>query len=164
MKLELDDGHVLVHSGLGDLTWGGDTYSGIGTLGSITGGLEDSELSRTPLTMTLSGISTELTSIVLGEHYQGRTATVYIGYLNLTTNVLADDPFIRYRGRIDSASLVGGKTRTITLTVESRFAAWDRPKVRRYNNADQQFRYPGDRGLEYIEQATEKTIVWGRPE
>ena len=47
------------------------------------------------------------------------------------------------------------------LTVESRFAAWDRPLVRRYNNADQQTRYPGDKGLEFVEQTAEKQIVWG---
>ena len=43
----------------------------------------------------------------------------------------------------------------------SRFAAWDKPQPRRYNNSSQQSRYPGDLGLQFIEQATYKTVIWG---
>ena len=74
---------------------------------------------------------------------------------------LVDDPAIYYKGRMDSPSISQDDTLEIVLTLENRFAAWDRPKIRRYNNADQQALYPGDKGLEFVEQATEKRIVWG---
>jgi hypothetical protein len=161
LDLGFDSGTVRVHSWLGDITWGGHTYTGVGQLGTVGTVDEDSELSRTPITLTLSGIPTSLVSAVLNEYYQGRTATLYLGYLNTTTLALVDDPFVAYRGRMDEPNVVQGEHLTVTVSVESRFAAWDRPLVRRYNDADQQSRYPGDLGLQFVEQSTEKQIAWG---
>ncbi len=162
VKLEFDTGDVNLHSQLGEIAWGGDTYTGAGDIGGISPVDEDSELSRSTLQLTLRGLPTDLVSIVGNEHYQGRPATIYLGYLDQTTHVLVSDPLVIYRGRMDVATTEVGETLTVTLAVESRFAAWDRPLVRRYNNADQQGRYPGDKGLEFVEQTTEKQIVWGQ--
>lgn len=162
VKLEFDSGDVLLHTGLGDLSFGGDTYTGAGGIGSIDTVEEDSELSRSTLKLTLRGLPNDIISIVLNEYYQGRRATLYLGYLDQATRQLVADPGIVYRGRMDTASVSQGETCSVTLTVESVFAAWDRPLVRRYNNADQQARFPGDRGLEAVEQSSEKQIVWGQ--
>ncbi|MCE9566375.1 MAG: hypothetical protein K8U57_30495 [Planctomycetes bacterium] len=161
VDLMFDDGAVRFHSELGDITWGGNTYTGTGRLGGLSAMEEESELARSPLSMTLSGLPTDLLSVLLNQQYQGRKATVYLGYLNLTTRVLVDDPFILHRGRMDTPQVQQGEDLTIRLSVDSRFAAWDRPLSRRYNNADQQSLYPGDRGLEFVEQSVEKQIAWG---
>jgi hypothetical protein len=161
VKLEFDDGTVLLHTGLGSLVWDGDTYTGAGGIGFIGTTDEDSELSRTPLEIGLRGLPTDLVAVALSQQYQGRPATVYRGYLNPETMQLVGDPFIRYRGRMDTMEIEQGEKLNITMSVENRFAAWDKPRVRRYNSADQQSRFPGDRGLEYAEQSTDKTIVWG---
>lgn len=161
VKLALDAGTVLVHSELGDISFGGDTYTGIGKFGGMGAAEESSDLSRTPISLTLSGIPNDLIAIVLGQYYQGRRATVFLGYLDLTTRVLVDTPTILYRGNIDAADIQQDKTCTVTISVESRFAAWDKPLVRRYNNSDQQSRYPGDLGLQFIEQTADKQIIWG---
>lgn len=161
VKLELDGGDVLVHSELGDLAFDGDTYTGIGILGGIDAAEEVSDLSRTPIRLTLSGIPSTLLSIVLGQQYQGRTATVYLGYLDPTTRQLVADPAILYRGLIDTADIRREKDFTITLGVESRFALWDKPINRRHNDADQQGRYPGDRGMQFLERTVGKAVIWG---
>ena len=170
VELLFDGGPVRMHSELGTITWGGNDFSGLGTFGGITPADEQSELARTPITLTLSGVpatdpdaNSVILAALLNEHYQGRTATVYQGYLNTETRALVDDPFILYRGRMDTPSFEQGETLTVQLTVESRFAAWDRPQERRYNNADQTSRYPGDRGLEFVEQVVERQITWGIP-
>lgn len=162
VALEFDSGTVRLHSSLGDLTFGGHTYTGTGGMGGIDSAVEDSELGRTTLNMTLAGLPLSLTSIILDEQYQGRTATIYLGYLDTTTRALVDDPTILFRGNMDTASVKQGKELSLTLSVETRFAAWDRPLVRRYNNADQQGRFPGDLGLEFVEQSTDKQISWGQ--
>src|SRR5262249_38331461 len=135
---------------------------GIGTLGSMGQVEEVSDLSRNSISLTLSNIPGDMGAIVLNEDYQGRRATLYLGYLDTTTGQLVDDPTIIYRGRIDTADIQRDDSFVVTISVESRFAAWDRPLVRRYNNSDQQSRYPGDLGLQYIEQAAEKPVVWGQ--
>lgn len=160
-KLQLDSGDILAHTELGDIAFGGDTYIGVGKFGGITPADEVSDLSRTPISLTLSGIPNDLISILLNENYQGRRATIYLGYLDLTTRALVDTPVILYRGNIDTGDIQRDKNCTVTLSVESRFAQWETPLVRRYNNADQQNRYPADKGFEYAEQATDKQIFWG---
>ncbi|MBP3958334.1 hypothetical protein J8F10_24055 [Gemmata sp. G18] len=162
VKLQFDTGDVCLHTGLGSISFGGDTYTGTGAIGSIGGVDEDADLSRTTLELTLRGLPTDLVSVTLNEYYQGRRATLYGGYLDATSQQLVDTPFILYRGRMDTAAVEQEETVSIRLTVESRFAAWDRPLTRRYNGADQQLRYPGDRGLEYVEQTTEKPLFWGQ--
>ena len=163
VKLQFDGGNVNLHTELGNITFNSDTYTGIGKLGGVGNMEENSDLSRTPITLSLTGLPNDLVSILLAEQYQGRLATIFLGYLDLTTRVLVATPVIIYRGNIDTADFSINQNFSITLSVESRFAAWDTPLVRRYNNSDQQSRYPGDTGLEFIEQAVSKTIWWGQP-
>jgi hypothetical protein len=162
VKLEFDGGDVNLHTELGDITFDGDTYTGIGKLGGIGNMEENSDLSRTPITLSLSGLPNDLVSILLGEQYQGRLATVFIGYLDLSLRTLVADPVILYRGDIDTADFAIDQTFTVTLSIESRFAMWETPVIRRYNNSDQQSRYPNDNGLEFIDQAASKTVWWGQ--
>lgn len=161
VKIAFDGGDVNLHSELGDITFGGDTFSGVGKLGQIGNISENSDLSHSQVTLTLSGIPNDIASILLNEHYQGRLCTIYAGYLDLTTNILVDTPTIRYRGLVDTADMEAGDTSTISVIVGNRFASWNTPNVRRYNNANQQSRYPGDNGLRFLEKTTNKTIIWG---
>lgn len=162
-RLEFDSGDVLAHSGLGNLTFDGRTYNGIGQFGEVSSAGEPSDLSRSTLNLTLSNIPGDMGALVLNEHFQGRRGTVYLGYLDPTTRQLVDDPVIIHRGRMDNAKIrQGGDTFTVSVSIESRFASWNKPVARRYNNAFQQSAYPGDRGFEFIEQAAEKQIHWGQ--
>lgn len=163
VRLQFDGGNVCLHTSAGEITFGGDTYTGAGGIGSIAAIDEDADLTRSTLKLGLRGLPTDIISILLEEHYQGRTATIYLGYLDPASRQLVSDPIIVYRGRMDTASVAQGQTLSVTLSVESRFASWDRPLTRRYNDADQQARYPGDLGLQFVEQATDTEIVWGRP-
>ncbi|WP_435007979.1 hypothetical protein P12x_005245 [Tundrisphaera lichenicola] len=160
-KMEFDSANINLHSDLGTIVWGGDTYTGVGRLGNISTADEVSDLSSSQINLSLSGLPLDLAGVLFNEQYQGRLATLYLGYLNLTTRVLVDTPAILYKGLIDTADFSQDKTFGITLSVGNRFAAWDKPVIRRYNNATQQSRFPGDTGLQYIEQTSNKTIIWG---
>jgi hypothetical protein len=161
VKLAFDAADVNFHSGLGDITWGGDVCTGTGAIGSISGIEENADLSRTPITLGLTGLPNTLLAAFLDEHYQGRMATVYIGYRDMTTHQLVSDPIILYRGLMDVPRVKRGEKFDITLTVESRFAQWDRPQVRRYTDADQKSRYPEDTCFEGSEQDADKQVIWG---
>lgn len=160
VKLEFDSGNVALCTYDGDVAWNGDVYTGAGSIGTISAIDENTELARSTLQMQLRGLPTEIVAIVLAEHYQGRKATTRLGYLDFDSRRLIGDPAIVHSGRMDTASIKQGATCTVTLNVESRFAAWDKPKIRRYNDADQQSRFPGDTGLGFVQQAVEGT-VWG---
>lgn len=162
VKLEFAEGNVCLHTGAGEITWNGDTYTGAGSIGFINGIAESSEPSRSPVTLGLRGIPAEIVAIALGSYYQGRPATVYDGRLDPATMQLVGNPWAVKRGFMDYMTIEDDQERVVTLVIESEFAQWDRPVTRRYTNADQQARYPGDRFFESVEIATERTVVWGQ--
>lgn len=162
VSLGFDSGAVNLHTQLGDITVGATTYTGVGQIGGIGTITEDSELGRSPITLTMSGLPTDLLSLLFNEQYQGRLATVLLGYLDTAgSGQLLADPTIVYRGLMDSPVFQQDSSLAIALNVENRFAKWDTPLMRRYNNADQQARFPGDKGLEFVAQTTDIQIAWG---
>lgn len=162
VDLEFASGTVRFHTWIGDLVWNGNTYTGTGTLGGISGIEETSEPSRSTTTLTLRGVPNDIIAIALNEHYQGRPCTVREGRLNATTLQLAGTPWVKRRGLMDTMRIRQGQDCSIALTVESEFSQWDRPVVRRYTDADQQSRYPGDRFFEFVEKMADKTVYWGQ--
>lgn len=163
-ELDFPSGMVRAHTGLGTINWGGFEWLGVGSFGTVSGIEEDSTLSKRTITYSLSGIPNDIISLALNDHYQGRPAKVYLGFVDLATGQLVDDPFLLDQGRLDVPETQEGETVTINITAESRMSLWERPRARRYTNADQQSRFPGDRGLEFVSQAAQKEINWGRPE
>jgi hypothetical protein len=75
---------------------------------------------------------------------------------------LVADPVEIFKGRVNQMNIEAGETATVSLTVESRLVDWERPRVRRYNNADQQVAFTGDKGFEFVPQMVEKELIWGR--
>lgn len=160
VALDFSSGFVRAHTGVGTIVYGGNSYLGVGTLGGISTVQETGELGANGVTLTLSGVDPANISRALGEHYQGRSATIYLGLADTATSVLIDAVTL-FKGRMDTQTITLGEQGAISLKIESPVADWARPRVRRYNNADQQKLYPGDKGLEFAEQTVDKTIKWG---
>jgi len=162
VKLRFDSADVNLHSGLGEIVFNGDTYTGTGALGSITGIEETVELGRSPVTLTMSGLPTTLIAALINEQYQGRTSIIYQGYVDMSTYRLIDTPVIIHRGLMDTPDIVQGKELIVSLKIESRFAQWDKAQVRRFTSEDQRSRYPIDTGFSFVEVSVDKSIYWGQ--
>ena len=162
-ELELTDGSPTEFTRVSDLPfttdWGGRSWTGIGTFGSITRIEETTELKAPGIEATLNGIDPSLISLALSRHIQGDPATLYWGFYD-SGHVLIDLPITIFRGRADVMRIVKGDTAAMKLSIESVLADWDRPRVRRYNNADQQQQNPGDKGFEFVEQLADKELNW----
>lgn len=162
VELDFLSGFMRVHSGVGPLTAEGNTYTGVGTLGQVETIEESTELQAYGLRLGLSGIPNTLIGTALNENYQGRAVRVLVGVLNASHALIAS-PVVVFAGRMDNMQItLGPETASISLNAENRLIDWDRPRVRRYNNADQQAEYPGDLGFEFVEQMVNKTLFWGR--
>lgn len=159
--LEFDSGTTRVTNNAYDVQWDGYTWTGLGTLGAVEAVKEGAGLEANGLALRLSGIPTAMLAIALDEQYQGRSATIWAAPLDSEHRIIAD-PVVVFKGRMDTMPIGMGKTGEITLNLESRLADWERPRVRRYNDADQQAEYPGDLGLQFVEQMVEKQLIWGR--
>ena len=166
VKLEFDIGTIRLNSTDRDLTVdvdgdGDQTYQGVGNLGQISTMEETSELRPTGIVLTLSGIQPSYISIALGAQYQGRSVKIWEAFFDSSYAVVAD-PILQWSGLIDTMDISMGETAAIRLTAEHKLIRWEEPKLRRYTNEDQQEQFTGDKGLEFVNQTTEKEIIWGR--
>jgi hypothetical protein len=158
IDLEFDSGTLRLWTGNGDRDIDGETYIGAGTFLQVSDLQETAEIQAAGATLTLSGIPSELLSLALTEPYQQRPARIYFGLI-----ADADDMVEVFTARMDQMVIdEGPETSTIQLTVENVLVDLERPRVARYTNADQQSRFPGDRGLEFVESVQGREIFWGR--
>ena len=140
-------------------------FLGVGRLGSISTVGETSSLQARGVELALSGIPSAHISAAF-ESAQGRPGRIWIGFLD-DSYALVVEPVLVFSGLIDNSSIDIGETATVTVTVESRLIAWERAKIRRYTNEDQQQRFSGesptitDKFLEFVNQTVDKEILWG---
>lgn len=154
---------LLLWSGLGNLAFGGETYTGVGDLLSIGEITETSDISATGINVALSGLQRAFIAIAIGYKYQGRPLTVFLGAFN-DQGALIADPIIVFSGFMDTMTISeGAETSSISINVENKLVAFERSRVRRYTAEDQKIDYPNDKGFEFVTSIVEKEIIWGRP-
>lgn len=160
VQLGFASGTIYVTDAARDIVWGGNTYLGAGRAGSIEAVRETVGGEATGLRFSIAGAIASYLSAALSEHVQGKPARVYVAFLNAAEQLI-DDPVLEWEGLTDVMPVQeGGGQSVISVTAESRFAQFARPKVRRHSDADQQAAYPGDRFFEYAAQLVERSIVW----
>jgi hypothetical protein len=144
-------------SGFGDLSLDGNTYTGAGELLSVSEMRESSDIAAYGASLSLSGIPNELLSLALSEPYQGRKAIVKFGVVYGGSTYAS----VVFTGEMDQMNIqMGPNTSTISLAVESRLVDLDRPRIRRYTDADQKSRYPGDEAFEFVTRLQDERLEW----
>lgn len=160
VELQLPSGSLYLCNSAFPREWNGHTWLG----GGRFTGLQPIEEGVTPsaagLALVITGIESTYVSSIMTEHYQGQPAYIWIAPLDDDYDVIAD-PVLVFSGRMDEPTIELGETATITLALENRWADWDRPRIRRFNDADQQAEYPGDKGFEYAEAMETADLSWG---
>jgi hypothetical protein len=155
---------VYLWSGYGPLAYGGVTYLGIGTLGTISPVEETTDLAARGISMRLSGVPTANVAIALTENYQGRACTILFGALSPTAGTLIASPVTVFQGKMDVMQVSDdGQSADITMTAESRLMDFKRQREVRFTDEEQQNLFSGDVGLEFVNDIQEKPIYWGNP-
>lgn len=159
IKLEFDSGDVNLWTGVGDIVFNSDTYTGAGDLLDISPVKETSQLTAEGMSLTLTGISSGLISTALTENYQGRIANVWLASLD-TSGGIVSTPYKYFRGRMDTMPMEdNGETATIQVNVENILIDLERSNSRRYTDEDQQAEFPGDLFFEFVTSLQDKEIV-----
>jgi hypothetical protein len=163
MFLQLDFVTPLRLSNLGfAYDWGGYTWQGLGDLGAIAPIYETASIEVKGVVLTLSGVPNELIATALAEDYQGKRCQVWYAVMN-SDGTLINSPVRVFFGRVDTMSIESGEDgSTISVTAEPPNVDWQRARGGRFNNEDQQTRYPGDLGLEHVDEMVEVEILWGK--
>ncbi len=161
VEAEFTSGTIRVWTGPGNISWDSKTWTGVGDLGGISEIVEGTALRANSITLQLSGIPQALALKALDEVRSGKPCTVYFGALDSSGAVVAD-PFLAFRGLIDTAELVeGAEFATIKVNIENELVSLQMARERRYTDEDQQQEYSGDKGFEYVPKLQEMNVLWG---
>ncbi len=136
-----------------------EDFLGVGRLGGVSTVGESSELQASGVKLSLSGIPLAHIAAAF-ERAQGRPGRIWLGFLDQNYRLVID-PVLVFSGLIDDTTIDLGALAKVTLSVENRMIAWERPKVRRYTNEDQQQRFADDKFFEFVNPTVEKELLWG---
>jgi len=147
-------------TGLGDLVIGSETYTGTGQILSIGEVKETSDISAAGVTVSMSGIPSDLISMALQVPYINRTAKIHLG-LFVNGDFASPALSTLFVGKMDQMNVdEGPDTCTINMSIENDLIA-TRPKVSRYTSESQKSKYPNDKAFDFIPDLQTKTFVLG---
>lgn len=161
VELDFSGGFVRCNSSPYSLTFGGNTFIGVGKLGEITPVEEVAEIRGHTVALRLYGVPPDLAALTLTETYKFRPARIYLGFLDANHAVIAD-PVMIFAGIMEMLTPNVGEDATVTVQAVSRLRDWERPRRRNYTTEDQALNFPGDKGFEYVAAMVDKTVAWGR--
>ena len=151
-------------TGYNTITIDGTEYFPSGNLLSISPIDESADIRANGIKIGLSGLDSSIISSALTEDSQGKIVKVFFGVLNTSDNrtVVVDTPYQTFEGFIDTMSILeDANTVQVSVNVENKLIALERPINRRYTDQDQKNLFAGDKGLEFVESLQDKSVVWG---
>lgn len=160
VELQFATGTLRYNNGNTHIEWGGHTWLGAAAFTRLDPVEESAEPHAAALKLQFSGLDATHLDKILNEQYQGRPARIWVAPLDAADAPIMD-PVLVFSGRMDEPEVTVGETFDITLALENRWADWDRARVRRYTDADQQAAFPGDRFCEYVALMESAELVWG---
>ena len=187
IELDFDTTPMYLWTGVGDLVVDAVTYRGVGKFINISEIQEGADLSAKGATVSLSGIPSDMLDMAMDEDYQGRKCYIRFGFTNIALGdetplhteadeelhteagevldvaiTTTDTLFDLFTGYIDQMNIdEGPTTSTISISVESKLIDLERPRVRRYTDADQRSRFPGDKAFGFVTRLQKETLTWG---
>lgn len=133
------------------------TFTGAGALLGIGGVDEVTDLSAKTLSITLSGIYSDILSIALQEPYQRRQFRLYFGEKGVGDVVQV------FTGKMNKMTIQdSGETSDIQMSVESNLLELERSSGWRYTDENHQSRYSGDTFFSYVQTIQDQQVAWGR--
>ena len=162
VKAEFDTDDILVWTGNDDLVINSETYSGAGSLLSISNVEDTLDLKPTGISIALSGMDADVLNMALTENYQNRDISVFMGFLMGGSNEVAGVLKV-FAGRMMSLDVTDDiDGAVVAVTAENRLIDLERPSNLRYTAESQKFVDSSDTSLNRVQQLQDKQIAWGQ--
>jgi len=159
---EFPSGAVRIWTGLGDISWDGKTWTGVGVLLGLGALEETSDVVASGTTVSLSGVPLDLVSLAITQARQGQAGRIWLALLSAERAIIAD-PVQAFTGRLDVPEIAeDGQSCRITISYESRLIDLGTARNWRYTHESQQVLHPGDRGFAHVTAIQDREITWGR--
>lgn len=161
-RLDFVEGERRLFLGSGSIEIDGELWSGLGEMakiGAVNGGFGDT---ADAFTMTLSGVDPQIEALCASAAatIQGRRDTQYLQFFHADGKPIESPVVIRI-GTMDRMEVDGdATTATVTAVSEDLFVNRSKPPAGTLSDADQQARFPGDLGCEFVNTLIYKDINW----
>lgn len=160
-RLEFPSTPVYVHNGIGPITFGGHTYVGIYDYAMLDTVEETIENRPADIRIGIQRVPNSVIDPVINEKYHGKDVFIYYSVADAAGQPLTT-PFEIWRGSMDVITLSATpEGLQYILRCTNVMANWNRTKVRRITDAEQQRRYPGDTAYRYLSENEDKRVIWG---
>jgi len=144
------------------MTWGGHTWIGAGSIGSISAISEAQSLTTSSVSLVINSAQVSWLALAVGSvsEYRGRPVKIY--YCPLDTGYgLIDTPILCWSGVMDIITLgITGSESNIALKCETSAFGLKRANSFRVNAAQQKQVYPTDTGFDYLSDLITNPAVW----
>lgn len=144
------------------ITWNGQEWLGVGTIGTISAIEETDGLEPKAVTFTLNAAQQSWLGMAVGpvEEYRGRSAKLYMCPLDEGFRLI-DTPVLCWTGIMDTVSVgLDGEAGQIALKCESSAYGLKRRQSLRINAAQQKKKYWWDTGLDFLEGLIARPQLW----
>ena len=159
--LAFTSGPQYLWSGIGSVTWNGQTWTGLGPLLMLSPIYDGATVEARGISVTLSGLDSTLLPLCMSDFALLLPAAVYLGLYS--GGSLISTPITAWAGRMDQPTIdCSGEDATITIALEDRLLDMNVAVDRRLTNQDQQMTWPGDLGLQFVDAVQEITVYWGQ--
>lgn len=157
VQVGFSTGPAYLWSGVGPVTWNGQTWAGVGSLLAISQIEDGCTVEARGISITLSGFDPTVCAAVMADFQLGLPAVVLLGAYS-DGSIIAS-PVTAWAGRTDTPELsVDGKTATVSINCESRLVDMNNPSERRYTMDDQTMTWPGDIAFMFVNSLQEITL------
>lgn len=150
---------VRVHTGVGEVVINSQLYLGLGSLGSISPSKADGGTSPKDITLSLSLIDSAMLALALNERMVGSRVNIVMFTYGADGQVKSTA--VAFAGKITSVSAVTGDENTVNYSCANELEGWQQISSWRLTEDSHLLRNPGDHGLRYVGQTSERTIYWG---
>ena len=124
--------------------------------------VESSDLRIGQVDLTFTAVDTTTVALLINNNYMNKRVVIYRAVLDSDYSFTSNDVFTVFDGTIMNYSIRESEgTATVTMTVSSQFADFERTNGRKTNPASQNVHFSTDKGMDFSTQIV-KDIKWGR--
>lgn len=161
LELQLDTGTLRLHTAVGNYTWGGFTWTGVGALGEVAPHEESDGSSPYRISYRLNGLNSTILFEALNEEVFERLAIRYDGFIGDDGRLVADPDEVR-RDLMDTMEVLrGDEMDSVVLHCENELVRDTQAPGGLFSDEDQQALFAGDTGFQYLAQMLDAQPYWG---
>lgn len=160
VKIELEASTIRVHDYVGDITWGSQTWTGLGTFGGIETIEEGASISPYALVLRMTNVDLTLAPEAISGSIDRAPVTVYFGMLD-DGAALLDDPIELWAGTSDAVDIVASRQGgAISLTCESNLAIMQRINGALFSAEELKVSYSDETFFDFLPSVQDLIIEW----